>query len=89
MLKETLIGFGGLFDMFGWFTVNDRMVYVNKYNKCKVWINQEYQKNIVGNQQRKQYNDIDKVKEIRNILKLFEKKTLMSKNAILFFKNVY
>lgn len=39
MLKETLIGFGGLFDMFGWFTVNDRMVYVNKYNKCKVWIN--------------------------------------------------
>jgi len=38
LLKETLIGFELLFDIFGYFKVTDDMIIVNASSQWKVWI---------------------------------------------------
>lgn len=40
LLKESLIGFERLYDRFGPFDVSNKMILVNKNQKCRVWINE-------------------------------------------------
>ena len=39
LFKETVIGFEKLFSVFGSFLISNKMIVLNKNNRCKVWIN--------------------------------------------------
>lgn len=46
LLKEALIGFERLFHMHGPFVLTSRMVALNKANKCKVWLADDFASNV-------------------------------------------
>lgn len=45
LLKEALIGFERLFHMYGPFVLTSRMVALNKADKCKVWLADDFASN--------------------------------------------
>jgi len=42
LMKESLIGYERLFSLFGAFKVTKEMIFLNKSNKCKVWVSKNY-----------------------------------------------
>jgi len=46
LLKEMIIGFEVLVDLFGIFDPTERMVAVNNHGHWKMWINEDYSINI-------------------------------------------
>ena len=45
LLKEMMIGYDALLDIFGIFTPTEQMVAVSSNYQWKVWINEDYYKN--------------------------------------------
>ena len=45
LLKELLIGFDALVDIFGTFEPKEEMIMVNRAYKWKIWINQDFHRN--------------------------------------------
>ena len=43
--KEALVGFERLFDQFGSFELNSKMIFISRLGKCKVWCHENISKN--------------------------------------------
>jgi hypothetical protein len=73
LLKESLIGFERLFDRFGGFDITDKMILINKNNKCKVWINEALMFNFPGKRNKKSQLEV-----LGNAISVFEEKSMKS-----------
>ena len=73
LLKESLIGYERLYTRYGAFEINDKMIGVNKYHKCKIWLNSELVKNYYKSL------EISEMDFIESICQIFKKKLISNK----------
>lgn len=77
LLKEALIGFEVLIDIFGLFEPSQRMVVVNQRQQWKVWINEDY---IASSKRNCIWNEADFIRAILQAVELHSNHNSQSKH---------
>lgn len=77
LLKEALIGFEVLIDIFGLFEPSQRMVVVNQRQQWKVWINEDY---IASSKRNCSWNEADFIRAILQAVELHSNHNTQSKH---------